>query len=98
MDSLRHSEIVFRFALLNRTARCARIFIIVQMRPSDTDHSLHAPTVAQQPLVTIGQTGSVEVALITIILHIFTQEFDPADIIIGIMGMHSEKMAVKLLT
>ena len=93
----RNPEIIFRIAFQYGSASGARIFIIIQMCPTNTQHGFHAPPVTQQPLITIRKSGSIQITLIPMILHILAQELQTSNIVIRIVRMQSEEMSIELL-
>ena len=50
------------------------------MRPTNTQHGFHAPPVAQQPLIAIRKSGSIQITLIPMILHILAQELQTSNL------------------
>ena len=75
------------------TTLAAGIFIVIQISITNSDRRLYAKALIEYPMITIGNTGSVEVALITVVFE--SQHLDAANVVLGIMCMESEEMSVE---
>ena len=69
------------------------VFIIFQVGISDAYGGLHAPTFAYYPLITIRDTRSVYIPVVTVVPH--SEDIQVADIHFSVMSVQTEETSVE---
>ncbi len=71
------------------------IFIVFQAGISHSDGSFHTPASAYEPLVTVGNTCSVQITIVTVVSH--SEYIQIADIHFSVMSVQTEETSVETL-
>ena len=75
------------------TSVTTSILVIFQTGVSHSDGSFHTPSFAYDPLISVGNTGSVQIAVVTVMSH--SEYIQIADIHFSVMSVQTEETSVE---